>query len=102
MGQRGSGGGGRGLGENRNHTRTLGCPTAPLPRLGRVWAVGLPLFLSACSHKPPPDFAPDPGLVARIDSIRMIVPAAACPGTTIPASYEAVLDDGSLVPFANR
>ncbi|HET7040243.1 MAG TPA: hypothetical protein VFH97_10185 [Gemmatimonadales bacterium] len=64
--------------------------------------MGLPLFLSACSHKPPPDFAPDPGLVARIDSIRMIVPAAACPGTTIPASYEAVLDDGSLVPFANR
>lgn len=58
------------------------------------------LTAAGCSHRPPPDFAPDPGLVARIQSIRIDAPAVACPGQTIPASYTAVLDDGSEIPFA--
>jgi hypothetical protein len=53
-----------------------------------------------CAKKPPPDFAPDPGLVARIREIRMEVPAEACPGQTFRADYIAVLDDGSELPFA--
>ena len=54
----------------------------------------------SCSHRPPADFAPDPGLVERIREIR-IYPAArrACPGEVIPTSYEAVLDDGSRLRF---
>lgn len=57
----------------------------------------------ACSHRPPADFAPAPGLVARIREIRMTTaPRRACPGGTIDASYDAVLDDGSRVPFATR
>jgi hypothetical protein len=58
--------------------------------------------LAGCAKKPPADFAPDPGLVSRIDSIRIITPGSVCPGATIPAQYEAVLDDGSLLPFATR
>jgi hypothetical protein len=58
-------------------------------------------LLVSCSHAPPPDFAPDPGLVAQIRDIR-IVPAyaRACPGGFMPTTYEAVLADGSRVPFA--
>jgi hypothetical protein len=54
-----------------------------------------------CSHRPPEDFAPDPGLVAQIRDIR-IVPAyaRACPGGVIPTTYEAVLVDGARVPFS--
>lgn len=63
-------------------------------------ALGSLLVLAGCSHRPPPDFAPDPGLVARITSIRIDAPSTACPGQTIPASYTAVLDDGSEIPFA--
>lgn len=55
-----------------------------------------------CSHRPPPDFAPAPGLVALIEAIRVFVPEAVCPGQTIRASYSAVLDDGTEVPFVNR
>ena len=62
--------------------------------------VGIPLLLSACAKKPPADFAPDPGLVARITELRVEVPPFACPGQTISADYVAVLDDGSEVPFA--
>jgi hypothetical protein len=68
----------------------------------RTVVAGLPLVFFACAKKPPADFAPDPGLVGRIDSIRIIVPSAVCPGATIPAQYEAVLDDGSLIPFATK
>jgi len=59
------------------------------------------LLVAACSHAPPEGFAPDPGLVARIREIR-IVPGyvRACPGAVIPTTYQAVLDDGSRVPFA--
>jgi len=67
-----------------------------------VVAVGLPLALAACAHKPPPDFAPDPGLVARIEAIRIALPATACPGQVIEASYVALLDDGPEIPFATR
>jgi hypothetical protein len=60
------------------------------------------LILGACSHRPPADFAPDPGLVARITQIRIDAPSAACPGQSFPASYTALLSDGSLVPFETR
>src|SRR6266571_9300536 len=57
--------------------------------------------LVACSHAPPADFAPDPGLVAQIRDIRIVTTQdRACPGGWIQASYEAVLADGSRVPFA--
>src|SRR5437867_2844433 len=57
--------------------------------------------LMGCSHAPPEGFAPDPGLVAQIRDIRIVTGyARACPGATIPATYEAVLADGSRVSFA--
>jgi len=57
--------------------------------------------VAACSHAPPADFAPDPGLVAQIRDIRIVTAQdRACPGGWIQASYEAVLADGSRVPFA--
>jgi len=65
------------------------------------YLVGLPL-LAACSHQPPPDFAPDPGLVAHIRSIEMQAPSGACPGQSFPVSYTAVLDDSSRILFASR
>ena len=75
------------------------CDVAPL-RLSAATLAAL-LVVGACSHAPPADFAPDPGLVAQIRDIRIITGyARACPGTTIPASYEAVLADGSRVPFS--
>jgi len=68
----------------------------------RYWAsaLALPAVVAGCAKGPPPDFAPDPGLVARITELRMEVPPFACPGQTIPATYVAVLDDGSELPFA--
>ena len=60
-----------------------------------------PLVITACSHKPPADFAPDPGLVAQVRDIRIVTTQGrACPGATLQASYEAVLTDGTRVPFA--
>jgi hypothetical protein len=59
------------------------------------------LHAVACSHAPPADFAPDPGLVEQIRDIRIIPgDGRACPGAKVPANYEAVLADGSRVPFA--
>jgi hypothetical protein len=57
-------------------------------------------LVTACSHGPPLDFAPDPALVAQIRSIQ-ITPgyARACPGSVITASYEAVLADSTHIPF---
>src|SRR6059036_104673 len=61
----------------------------------------LTMFVFGCSHKPPEDFAPDPGLVGQIRDIRIVTAyARACPGATIPTTYEAVLTDGSRVPFS--
>jgi hypothetical protein len=58
-------------------------------------------LLVACAHAPPADFVPDPGLVAQTRELRIITaPARVCPGATIQASYEAILADGSHVPFA--
>jgi hypothetical protein len=57
---------------------------------------------AACSHRPPEDFVPDPGLLARIRSIAMSTPSTACPGQGFAASYTAILDDGSRIPFASR
>lgn len=57
--------------------------------------------VAACSHAPPADFLPDPGLVAQIRSIRIVTAyTRVCPGGVIPTTYEAVLADGSRVPFA--
>ena len=61
-----------------------------------------PALLAACSHRPPPDFVPDPGLVAHIRSIELRAPQTACPGNGFPVTYAAVLDDGSRVPFESR
>ena len=62
-----------------------------------------PLVLSvfaACSHAPPPDFAPDPGLVARMREIQITtLQSRACPGAAVQASYDAVFDDGTHIPF---
>src|ERR1700747_1527693 len=61
----------------------------------------LALTFVACSHAPPADFAPDPGLVAQIREIRIVTSyARACPGSVVAASYEAVLASGERVPFA--
>lgn len=64
-----------------------------------VLAVGM---LSGCGASgPPSDFAPDPLLLGRIQDLRMRTwPTQVCPGQRIQASYEAVLDDGSVLPFA--
>jgi hypothetical protein len=64
-------------------------------------ALAIVSVLVACASKPPPDFAPDPALVARIEAIR-VVPRTenACPGGRIRADYEAVLDDGTVLPFS--
>src|SRR6266566_633441 len=64
-------------------------------------SIGAALLAIGCSHAPPRDFAPDPGLIAQIREIR-IVPqeSRGCPGAPIHAAYEAILADGSSVPFA--
>src|SRR5437763_15987530 len=57
--------------------------------------------VAACSHAPPADFAPDPGLVAQIRDIRTVTaPDRACPGGWIRARYEAGLADGPRGPLA--
>ena len=65
-------------------------------------AVGVGLALAACSHRPPADFTPDPGLVDQIREIRMATSTRACPGETFGATYTAVLNDGALVTFETR
>lgn len=80
-------------------------PTSPRDALLlRLFAT--PLFvtvLASCSHAPPPDFAPDPGLVAQIRDVRIVTAyTRACPGGFMPTTYEAILADGSRVPFARK
>src|SRR2546429_2690517 len=59
------------------------------------------ILVFGCSHAPPADFAPDPGLVAQIREIRIVTSyARACPGSVIATSYEAVLASGERVSFA--
>src|SRR2546421_10204386 len=68
----------------------------------RVTSFCLTFFIvAACSHAPPPDFAPDPGLISQVRDLRIVTTQdRACPGGWIQTSYEAVLADGSRVPFA--
>src|SRR5256886_14418036 len=69
--------------------------------LQRLSVTTVALTLLGCSHAPPADFAPDPGLVAQIRDIRIVTRSArACPGSVIAASYEAVLASGERVTFA--
>jgi hypothetical protein len=69
----------------------------------RIRPVVLPALLAvftACSHKPPADYAPDPGLLSHIRDIEITVtPTPVCPGGMIQASYQAVIDNGTRVPF---
>src|SRR3989449_2485903 len=65
--------------------------------------VAMLIVTAACGPKrPPPGFAPDPGLVEQIREIRMQTSIRACPGESFGAAYTAVLNDGSLVPFETR
>jgi hypothetical protein len=68
---------------------------------GLVLRLCVTLLPLACSHRPPEDFTPDPGLVAQIRDIQTFaMPARACPGSVVQMSYEAVLSDGSRMSFA--
>src|SRR6266404_5084306 len=61
------------------------------------------IVTAGCGPKrPPPSFAPDPGLVEQIREMRMSTSTSACPGESFGAVYTAVLNDGSLVPFETR
>lgn len=60
------------------------------------------LLAAACSHQPPPDFAPDPSLVAHIRALELGAPRTVCPGYSFPVTYTAVLDDGRRIPFESR
>src|SRR5439155_22319275 len=77
----------------RHRHRTTGARGAAMRRL-----VPAALLLSAaCGPKgPPPDFAPDPGLVAQIRELRISTSVRACPGETFGALYTAVLNDGTV------
>ena len=69
----------------------------------RQAVVAMLIVTAACGPKrPPPSFAPDAGLVEQIREIRMSTSMRACPGETFGATYTAVLNDGSLVPFETR
>ena len=51
--------------------------------------------LVACSHAPPADFAPDPGLIAQVRDLRIVTTQdRACPGGCIQTSYEAEVEIG--------
>jgi len=61
------------------------------------------VLTAACGPKrPPPTFAPEPGLVEQIREIRMATSMRACPGEYFAATYTAVLNDGSVIPFETR
>src|SRR3989442_6088589 len=64
-------------------------------------SAGIALVALACTPHLPRDFRPDPSVVAQIQQIRIIPrEPRACPGAAIQADYEAVLRDGTRVPFA--
>jgi hypothetical protein len=71
------------------------------PIVGAVVTI-VSVLAAGCHHGPPPDFAPDPGLVEQIREIRMAAGTRACPGETFGATYTAVLNDGGLVTFESR
>lgn len=63
-----------------------------------IWSLA-----SACSSGPPPGFAPDPGLVTRMESIEMIPSSRTlCPGGEVQMDYYAVMEDGARIPFETR
>src|SRR5881409_3668896 len=68
----------------------------------RVVLAGIALTAACGPKRPPPSFAPDPGLVEQIREIRVSTATSACPGESFGAVYTAVLNDGSLVPFETR
>ena len=68
----------------------------------RVVLVGIVLTAACGPKRPPPSFAPDPGLVEQIRELRMSTSLRACPGESFAAAYTAVLNDGALVPFETR
>src|SRR5881296_543922 len=68
----------------------------------RVVLAGIALTAACGPKRPPPSFAPDPGLVEQIREVRMSTSIRACPGEAFGAAYTAVLNDGSLVPFETR
>jgi hypothetical protein len=66
-------------------------------------ALAAVVLSAACGPKrPPPSFAPEPGLVEQIRELRMSTSTRACPGEAFGAVYTAVLNDGSLIPFETR
>src|SRR5207245_5013464 len=70
---------------------------ASLRRLS-VTILGLTLF--GCSHAPPADFAPDPGLVAQVKDVRIVTSdGRACPGSVSLASYDALPSICGRVPL---
>src|SRR2546421_3338959 len=61
------------------------------------------VITSACGPKrPPPSFAPDPGLVAQIRELRMSTNATVWSSASYGAVSTSVLTNGSLVPFESR
>ncbi len=68
----------------------------------RVVLVGIALTAACGPKRPPPSFAPDPGLVEQIRELRMSTSIRSCPGESFGAVYTAVLNDGSLIPFETR
>jgi hypothetical protein len=85
----------------RQSSRTRAMPAAEISSLLVAVGVAMSAVLAACSSKPPPDYAPDPVLVDRIAEIRIHTDGEwVCPGNVVRASYDAVLRDGSIVPFS--
>jgi len=68
----------------------------------RIVIVAIVLTEACGPKRPPPSFTPDPGLVEQIREIRMSTSVRACPGESFAATYTAVLNDGSMVPFESR
>lgn len=69
----------------------------------RLAVSALAFVAGACgSHRPPVDFAPDPGLLAQIKEIRITTAAHACPGQSFAATYTAILTNGTAIPFETR
>ena len=72
-------------------------------RLSWASLVATAMLATGCRAKPPVDFAPAPELVDRIREIRITpLQARACPGQNFRVSYDAILDDGTRVPFESR
>lgn len=66
--------------------------------LPRALVLGLLLAGTACRPGPPPAVMPEPGQLARIRHLRIVAPAAVCPGKSFAATYDGQLDDGSFLP----